>query len=614
MPTGVELTTKLWKCARAAVVCTDIALLQLTVGFEKAGGGLLSWPNMLTPAEVLARLGSMGFRFPGLAEDPEAALDLLEQLAGMGSPPSSSSSPGENADVEPILESADLEGLARYIEQRDPRNIICMVGAGLSTAAGIPDFRSPGTGLYDNLQRYRLPRPEAVFELDFFRKSPEAFYDLAKELWPTGQKYAPTRSHFFLTMLARQGRLLRCYTQNIDMLEQVAGLAEDKTIAAHGNFATAHSLGGRAVPVAELEAAVNRGIEACRLLGKKYGSLVKPDIVFFGESLPKRFYTGLKADFPLCDLLIVLGTSLAVGPFNQLIREVPTGCPRALINRDPAGLAKRSGARAGVSQVRGGFCFAPGKHRDVFLQGDCDMMVQLLCTRLGWAEALDKICEDYSLSPRCLNRPARSQHSSDDRIANTVNGASRASGPQRFPKGSRRHCFSPSRRSQASEGLPTFPLGGSVFPKGSRRSSSQELRRQKRRARPQRPPSLRQHAVDGSPPCEAAAERAERSPRRRLSRFWRRQLQRRARRPGGLGRLRSASGSPRGRSRASVDGRRRKQSRRAPGGSRSTSRRRGQKRRRQGGGGGLGSEASAEASCSSEARCEGDHPKEAGSQ
>lgn len=47
--------------------------------------------------------------------------------------------------------------------------------------AGIPDFRSPGTGLYDNLQRYNLPRPEAVFDLEYFRESPDAFYDLAKD-------------------------------------------------------------------------------------------------------------------------------------------------------------------------------------------------------------------------------------------------------------------------------------------------------------------------------------------------------------------------------------------------------------------------------------------------
>jgi NAD-dependent SIR2 family protein deacetylase len=55
-----------------------------------------------------------------------------------------------------------------------------MCGAGISVSAGIPDFRSPKTGLYHNLKKYNLPHPEAVFELDYFRRHPEPFYQLAK--------------------------------------------------------------------------------------------------------------------------------------------------------------------------------------------------------------------------------------------------------------------------------------------------------------------------------------------------------------------------------------------------------------------------------------------------
>lgn len=51
-------------------------------------------------------------------------------------------------------------------------------------AAGIPDFRSPGTGLYDNLQKYNLPSPQAIFEIGYFRQNPKPFYHLAKELYP----------------------------------------------------------------------------------------------------------------------------------------------------------------------------------------------------------------------------------------------------------------------------------------------------------------------------------------------------------------------------------------------------------------------------------------------
>lgn len=351
--------------------------------------------------------------------DEEGLLTFLEGMfasrAAVQSD-SSSSSPEE----EDILESADLEGLAKYVKAHNPRNIICMVGAGLSTAAGIPDFRSPGTGLYDNLQKYNLPQPEAIFDLDFFQESPNAFYQLAKELWPTGKKYHPTTSHFFLKMLEKQGRLLRCYTQNIDMLEQQAGLSDEKVVAAHGNFAKSHALNGREVDSKELEAAVFQGIDACRALAQKYGALVKPDIVFFGEGLPQRFFESQSQDFKRCDLLIVLGTSLHVAPFNALITQVNPSCPRVLINREAVGLA---GPSASSPIKHRGFRFGPNSKRDVLLQGDCNKMVQELCARLGWTDALasagpSSVCATRTWSqPRlncrsqrrlnCLRRKAR---------------------------------------------------------------------------------------------------------------------------------------------------------------------------------------------------------------
>jgi NAD-dependent SIR2 family protein deacetylase len=74
------------------------------------------------------------------------------------------------------------------------------------------DFRTEGTGLYDNLQKYNLPYPEAVFDLSFYKNNPDPFVQLASELWP-GLKHSPTVTHSFIALLEKKGLLLRNYTQ-----------------------------------------------------------------------------------------------------------------------------------------------------------------------------------------------------------------------------------------------------------------------------------------------------------------------------------------------------------------------------------------------------------------
>ena len=79
--------------------------------------------------------------------------------------------------------------------------------------------RSPGTGLYDNLKQYKIPYPQAVFDMDYFKLNPRPFYTLAKEIYPSG-KYQPNYAHYFLRLLHEKNLLLRVYTQNIDGLER----------------------------------------------------------------------------------------------------------------------------------------------------------------------------------------------------------------------------------------------------------------------------------------------------------------------------------------------------------------------------------------------------------
>mmetsp|Transcript_65667 Transcript_65667/g.137275 ORF Transcript_65667/g.137275 Transcript_65667/m.137275 type:complete len:371 (-) Transcript_65667:570-1682(-) len=292
---------------------------------------------------------------------------------------------------ERMLSSFDLEGIAQYIAEKECKKVVVMCGAGISTSAGIPDFRSPGTGLYDNLQKYNLPSPEAIFEVDYFLRNPSAFYELAKEMWPGNWK--PTPAHYFIKLLHDKGILLRCYTQNIDSLECVAGVPEDKLIAAHGNFDKAHVVRVHdsdpeiEVPIEELKKALDSGKDALTALSYQYGGLVKPKIVFFGESLPERFLQSHHQDLQDCDLLIVLGTSLVVAPFNSLVGLASPAAPRLLINRDPAGTC---------SELSRGFRFekeGDDNWRDVFHKGDCDGGCRALAQLLGWKEDLEALIE-----------------------------------------------------------------------------------------------------------------------------------------------------------------------------------------------------------------------------
>ncbi|KAJ7357403.1 hypothetical protein OS493_024914 [Desmophyllum pertusum] len=224
----------------------------------------------------------------------------------------------EKEKPEQLLEEVTFEGVANYIKKG---------------RSGIPDFRSPGTGLYDNLQKYDLPYPQAVFEINFFRSNPEPFFTLAKELYPG--TFKPTISHYFIKFLNDRELLLRNYTQNIDTLEREAGIPEEKLVEAHGSFHMAHCLDCRKEYTHEW---VKDEIFADKVPScPDCKGVVKPDIVFFGESLPDVFHRCLPQDMPKCDLLLVMGTSLKVQPFASLVDRVPETTPRLLINKEKCG-------------------------------------------------------------------------------------------------------------------------------------------------------------------------------------------------------------------------------------------------------------------------------------
>jgi NAD-dependent histone deacetylase SIR2 len=265
------------------------------------------------------------------------------------------------------LSARTIEAVAEYIKDGRPKRIVVMTGAGISTSAGIPDFRSPDTGLYANLARLDLPYAEAVFDISYFRQNPDPFYVLAKELYPG--KFFPTVAHSFVALLDEKWMLQMLFTQNIDCLERRAGVPGDKIVEAHGSFATQRCIDCKTeYPDDLMMKAVEAG-EVPHCIVPQCNGLVKPDIVFFGEPLPESFHRNRHVP-AMADLVIVMGTSLTVQPFASLPQFASEGVPRVLINKEIVG---DFGSRLD----------------DVMILGDCDEGVRKLADTLGWRDELE---------------------------------------------------------------------------------------------------------------------------------------------------------------------------------------------------------------------------------
>ncbi|XP_037921601.1 NAD-dependent histone deacetylase sirtuin-1-like isoform X2 [Hermetia illucens] len=265
-----------------------------------------------------------------------------------------------------------IEDVVRLL--RTCKNIMVLTGAGVSVSCGIPDFRS-SDGIYSRLAKDfpGLPNPQAMFDINYFAHDPRPFYKFAREIYP-GQ-FKPSLCHRFIKLLESKGKLLRNYSQNIDTLEQVAGI--ENVIECHGSFATASctKCSYRTDSEAIRDDIFNQRIPLCPRCNPPgnedndniaYNELVergimKPDIVFFGEGLSDAFHTAMDSDKDKCDLLIVIGSSLKVHPVALIPRSIPEDVPQILINREQLNH----------------FVF------DVELLGDADTIIAKLCEMLG---------------------------------------------------------------------------------------------------------------------------------------------------------------------------------------------------------------------------------------
>ena len=191
--------------------------------------------------------------------------------------------------------------------------ILFMVGAGISTSAGIPDFRS-NTGLFKQLQdKYKLSSPEEFFLKTTFLKNPMYFYEFTK-LFDLSQ-VNPTISHKFMNFFVSKNIVKYIFTQNIDGLEIKAKIPDEKLVFAHGNFYTGHCAKcDCTIDINKINEGVQKGeVYYC----PKCQGPCKPNVVFYGENLPQRFFEKLE-DCKDVDLIIIMGTSLKVQPFASI--------------------------------------------------------------------------------------------------------------------------------------------------------------------------------------------------------------------------------------------------------------------------------------------------------
>jgi len=281
-----------------------------------------------------------------------------------------------------------IEALASGLKDGKFRNVVVMCGAGISTNAGVPDFRSPSAGLYFKIRKIPdLPYPEAVFDGSFFRSNPVPFYRLVREIYP--ERLEPTLTHRFFKLLDNKGLLTRVFTQNIDALEFLPGLATEKVVEAHGTFHRSYCTKcNKTFSLDWLKSSIfnptaEDGVPRC----DSCQAVVRPDVVLFGESLPNIFWSRAISDFPNCDLLIVFGTSLAVAPFNSLVAKPSKNVPRVYVNKSKPGSA--GGFLPWLMGLGGDVSFK--RKSDLILQEDCDQTVRRICQLAGWEQELDAV-------------------------------------------------------------------------------------------------------------------------------------------------------------------------------------------------------------------------------
>jgi NAD-dependent deacetylase len=189
------------------------------------------------------------------------------------------------------------------------QHAVALTGAGLSTPSGIPDFRSPDTGLWENYD------PLEIATLQAFRRRPADFFKWIRPLARQMFEAQPNPAHYALAELQQAGCLQHIVTQNIDGLQQRAGAQH--VIELHGDVLTGTCVSCYATyrSLEFKEEFIDAGrIPTC----PRCNGIIKPNAILFGEALPVRALMAAKRTVASCDVLLIAGSSLEVAPASDL--------------------------------------------------------------------------------------------------------------------------------------------------------------------------------------------------------------------------------------------------------------------------------------------------------
>jgi NAD-dependent deacetylase len=208
------------------------------------------------------------------------------------------------------------------------KHLIAFTGAGHSTASGIPDFRSPGSGLWENAN------PMLVASIWAFRLNPQTFFDWIRPMAETLLNAPPNPAHYALAHLEEMGFLQTIITQNIDNLHQRAG--SRRVLELHGHMREATCI--RCYTKVPVDPIVERFILNGKVPRCQCGGVLKPDVILFGEQLPIRVLNQAMAEARRADLILVAGSSLEVTPAADIpYLAVKCGAKGIMVNLQPTG-------------------------------------------------------------------------------------------------------------------------------------------------------------------------------------------------------------------------------------------------------------------------------------